>query len=71
MDDCRYQESKQLGPECISGTALGKPASVNINKIVKPVMHYDIPLPVIRPKFDGVPPVSIKASVRESGDFCP
>jgi hypothetical protein len=71
MDDCRYQESKQFRPEGISGTALGKPACVNIDKIIEPVMHNNIPLPVIRSKLNGVPPVRIKTSVRESGDLCP
>ncbi len=34
-------------------------------------MNDDVPLAVVGAKLDGVPPVRVKASVREAGDFGP
>jgi hypothetical protein len=71
MKNCRYEKSEQFGYKCISGTAFGKPASVNVDEVVEPVMNDDVPLAIVRAKLDGVPPVRVKASVREAGDFGP
>ncbi len=34
-------------------------------------MDNDVPLAVVRTELDGVPPVRVKTSVRETGDFSP
>jgi hypothetical protein len=71
MENCRYEKSEQFGYKGIFGTAFGKPASVNVDEVVEPVVNDDVPLAVVRAELDGVPPVRVKTSVREAGDFGP
>ena len=71
MNNSRYYESQHLGHECVLKPTLRKSTRIDIDEIVKPIMNNDIPLPVIRSKLNGVPPIRVETTIRKSCDFSP
>ena len=69
--DGRDDKGEQLG----HGPSLPQPrrkaVDVQVDVIVEPVMHHDVPLAVVRPEFDGIPPICVEGAVWETGDFGP
>ena len=71
MDDSRDEEGCQLSHESILPEKGWKPPKIDVYIAVQPIVNYNVPFTVVRPKFYGVPPVGVKGSVRESRDFGP
>lgn len=71
MNNSRDYESQHLGHECVLESTLRKSTRIDKNEVVKPIMNNDIPLPVIRSKLNGVPPIRVETTIRKSCDFSP
>lgn len=71
MDYRRDDEGQQLRhrPELLEGGE--EAAEVQVDVVVEPVVHHDVPLPVVRPELAGVPPVRVEGAVGEARDLRP
>ena len=47
VDDCGDDESQELGDEGPVDSALKEPTRVDVDEIVEPVMHDDVPFSVV------------------------
>lgn len=71
MDDGGDHEGEQFGQEAVLYAAFGETAGVDVDEVVQPVVDNNIPLPIIRPKLDRIPPIRVEAPIREPGDLGP
>lgn len=71
MDNSRNQKCSQFRNDHVLSAHSEEPSEVKVDVIVKEVMDNDIPFPVIRAKFSGVPPIRIESSVGETSNFGP
>lgn len=71
MNNSRYYESQHLWYECVLEPTLRKSTRINIDEIVKPIMNNDIPFSIVRSKLNGIPPIRVETTIRESCDFSP
>lgn len=71
MDDGGGDEGQQLGhgPVLLEGGE--EAAEVEVDVVVQPVVHHDVPLAVVGPELAGVPPVRVEGAVREARDLGP
>ncbi len=66
-----YHKSQEFWYECIFYAAFCKPACININKIIKPIMNYNIPFSIIWSELYWVPPIRVEAPIWESSYLGP
>lgn len=71
MDDGGNEEGGELGHEAVVPEGGEEAPQVNIDIVVEPVVHHDVPLTVVGAELDGVPPVGVEGAVGEARDLGP